>query len=166
MTIQIGDLVEFEGARWLVSQQHRGVRTVVLRQLDGRSQEIPNDLPACKVIVHLPSKWPFLKLPEKSSPITDITIARDAKTSVLKPMHAWVPAEPLHNGGVIYFHPKLDLRPGEVLAAKHANGQLTRVNITKSYGTLRRKLDLEESKKPVVPQTRYDHLLMEDEGDD
>lgn len=165
MPIQIGDLVEFEGARWLVSQQHRGVRTVILRQLDGRSLEIANDLATCKVIIHLPTQWPFLTLPEKSSPLTDFTITRGSKTLVLKPMHAWVPAEPLHNGGVVYFHPKLDLRPGEVLAAKHANGTLTRVNITPSYGTLRRKLALEESKKPVVPQTRYDHLLMADEDD-
>jgi hypothetical protein len=164
--IQIGDLVEFEGVRWLVSHQHRGVRTVILRQLDGASQEIANDHAACKVIAHLPTKWPFLTLPEKTSPITEITIARESKTLALKPMHAWVPAEPLHNGGVIYFHPKLDLRTGEVLAAKHANGTLTRVNITKSFGTLRRKLAIEEAKKPVIPQTRYDHLLMADDSND
>lgn len=162
MPLQIGDLVEFEGARWLVSQQHRGVRTVILRQLDGKSLEIANDLATCKVIAHLPN-WPFLTLPNKTSPLTEITITRGQKTSVLKPMHAWVPAEPLHNGGCVYFNPKLDLRPGEVLAAKHANGSMTRVNVTKTFGTLRRKVAIEEAKKPSVPQTRYDHLLMEDD---
>lgn len=166
MPIQIGDLVEYQGARWFVSQRHSGVRTVVLRQLDGNSQEIPNDDPEAKVIGNLPTQWPFIAVPKKTSPLVEITVARSGRTFTLEPMKAWVPADPLHNGGVLYFHPKIALRPGEVLVARHANGAVTRVNVTKSFGTVQRRMALTESKKPPpAPQTRYDHLMADEDED-
>lgn len=166
MPLQIGDLVEYMSSRWLVSQQHRGVRTVVLRQLDGKAQEVANDDSACKVIANLPTQWPFITIPKKSSPIASITVARGVRVFSLKPMEAWVPADPLHNGGVLYFNPRLNLRQGEVLVARHANGALTRVNVTASYGTAQRKLLIDEAKRaPEAPQTRYDHLLMDEDDD-
>lgn len=166
MPIQVGDLVEFQDARWFVSQRHDGVRTVILRQLDGKSTEIPNDDPGCKVIGNLPTQWPFIALPKKSSQIDRITVAREGRNLELHAMKAWVPADPLHNGGVVYFHPKLRLRPGEVLVAHHQDGTSTRINVTKSYGTVQRKLDMAEAKtqaQPTSMPTRFDHLLLEDD---
>jgi hypothetical protein len=164
--IQIGDLVKYQNSHWLVSQRHRGVRTVILRQLDGTAREVANDDPSCEVLAHLPTQWPFITIPKKASAIESITVTRDSRNLLLKPMQAWVPADPLHNGGVLYFNPKINLRQGEVLVARHVNGTLTRVNVTASYGTAQRKLLIEEAKKPgEAPQTRYDHLLMEDDDD-
>lgn len=163
MAIQIGDLVEYRDARWLVSQRHPGVRTVVLRQINGTSEEIPNDTPECKVIANLPTQWPYITIPKKTSQITSITIVRE-KVLELAPMKAWVPADPLHNGGVLYFHPNLRLRQGEVLVARHANGGVTRINVTKSYGTAQQKMEARESRRPAPePQTRYDLLMAEDD---
>ena len=166
MPIQVGDLVEYQGSRWLASQQHRSVRTVILRQLGGIAQEVANDDPLCKVVAHLPTQWPFITVPKKTSAIEALTVTRNQQTFSLKTMHAWAPADPLHNGGVIYFNPKINLRQGEVLVARHRNGTLTRVNVTASYGTAQRKLLIESAKRPEAPQTRYDHLLMAVEGDD
>lgn len=168
MAIQVGDLVEYQECRWLVTQRHDEVRTVILRQLDGKSVEVANDDPACKVISNLPSRWPFIALPKKGSPIDRITVARGSRVMELQPMKAWVPADPLHNGGVVYFHPKLQLRPGEVLVARHKDGTATRVNVTKTFGTVQRKLDLFDAKSPSSAQeeqsaTRYDLLLGDDD---
>lgn len=160
----IGDLVKFDGNRWVVSQQHAGTRTLILRQLDGRSVEIANDDPRCEAIVNLPTKWPFIALRRKKSRIERITITR-TKTSLLRPMMGWVPADPLHCGGVIYFNPALHLRPGEVLVAYHQDGTTTRINVTKSFGTVQRKIDLAESKQSkqsLSMPNRYDILLEDD----
>jgi len=170
MTLRIGDLVEYQNERWYVAQRHAGVRTVILRQLDGKSQEIPNDSDStdCKVIANLPRQWPFVAAPRhsKAGPITDITVVRQHKRFSLKPMQAWVPSDSLQNGGVIYFHPKLALRPGEVLVAHHQNGGITRLSITLAFGTAQRRIALDEFRRdPPAPQTRYDHLMSEEEED-
>jgi hypothetical protein len=167
MPLQIGDLLEHQSLRWMVTQRHPGVRTVVLRQLDGTSLEVPDDQ-ALQVIGNLPSQWPFVAAPRHQAygPIIALSVVRQGKKYALKPMQAWVPSDPLHNGGVLYLHPKLNFRPGEVLVAQHRNGTLSKVSITKSFGTVQRRLAIEEARRdPPTPQTRYDHLLMdEDDG--
>lgn len=165
-TIQIGDLVEYQNERWLVGQRNTGVRTVTLRKLDGTSTEVANDDPTARVVANLPTAWPFITVARKNAPIDQVTITRGGRTSALTPMVAWVPADPLHNGGVLYFHPRLNLRHGEVLVARHANGAMTRINVTPSYGTVQRKLAIDVLKRdPPPPETRYDRLLQDDDDD-
>lgn len=148
-----------------MSQQHPGIRTVVLRQLDGKAIEVANDDSRCRVLANLPTRWPFITLPRKKTRIERIILTRNGNSSAIQPMIGWVPADPLHNGGVIYFHPNLKLRPGEVLVAHHLDGSSTRINVTKTFGTVQRKLDLTEAKQqPVsVPPNLYDRLLGDDD---
>lgn len=166
MPIQVGDLVDFQGARWLVSTRNRSVRTVILRQLDGTATEVADDDSACRVIANLPTAWPFVTIPKKASPIEDIHITRQGRTMRVEPMVAWAPQDPLHNGGVLYFHPKLNLRTGEVLVARHKNGSLTKISVTPTYGTAQRKIQLGEAKHVEAPQTRFDRLLLDEDDED
>lgn len=166
MPLQIGDLVEYQSERWFVERRHTGVRTVTLRQLDGRAVEVPNDIDSseCRVIAHLPTQWPFVAAPKQRYPVEAITFIRGQRFA-LKPMYAWVPGDPLH-GGVLYFHPLLNLRPEEVLIARHTNGALSKLTITKSFGTVQSRVAREEARRsPPAPTTRYEHLLLDDEDD-
>ena len=166
--LRIGDLVEYHGDRWFVTRVDRSVRTVILRKFDNVAEEVPNNDPECRVIANLPSSWPFIAAPRhsKAGPIDRITISRGGTPKLLRPMIAWVPSEALHNGGVIYFHPLLDLKQGEVLVAHHRSQHLSRLNITPTYGTAQRRLALEERRRaPPPPQTRYDVLLVDEEDE-
>jgi len=166
MPLRLGDLVEYQKDRWYVTKRNHGVRTVILRKFDLTGIEIADNDPDCKVIANPPRQWPFISAPRhpKAGLIERITISRKEGPKLLVPMHAWVPSEALHNGGVIYFHPNLKLRPGEVLVARHRTQTLTRLNVTQTFGNVQRRLALDAAKRePPAPQTRYDYLLIDDE---
>ena len=165
--MKVGDLVEFEGVRWKVTVQ-RG-RTCLLTNWQGETRELPedhdrqptNELAPAIVLCHPPEDWPFVqvrcRLPH-AGPIRQML--RDGEP--LQPMVDWIPGDFVRPGGPMFFNPELRLRIGEVLTAKHWRGELSRVNISRGYGTVaaRRARHLRPT-RPPGPENVYDRLVQD-----
>lgn len=165
MPLQVGDLVRYRKGRWVVTKRDNRVRTVVLRGVVA-THEVADDDPEVQHVAHLPTQWPFLAAKRGTSRIVQIILTRGARTVTMRALVDWAPTDPLHGGGVVYFRPGLNLRHGEVLVAHHEDGTTSRLNITKSFGTVVRRKAIEASRQsPPAPQTRYDHLLSDEEDE-
>jgi len=173
--LDIGSIVAYSDHLWRVLRRNHGTRTAILEQWDGTTEELADDADeqqADEVSVWCnPSKdWPFVPAPSKTKagPIEAVTLARPGDRRVLRPMVDWVPSDRRGRGGSLFFHPSLNLRQGEVLSARHKNGSMSRVSITRSFGTLQRRMAVEMAKRRphLPPNTIYSRLMGEDQYED
>lgn len=166
--MKVGDLVEFEGVRWKVTIQRGSVCT--LTNWAGEHRELPtdhdlqpaNELPPVVVLCHPPEDWPFVQVRcrlASAGPVRHMT--RDGQE--LRPMVDWIPGDFLRPGGPMFFNPDLRLRVGEVLTAKHQRGKLSRVAVSRGFGTVARKRARHlRPQRPPGPQNVYDRLVSQD----
>jgi hypothetical protein len=164
--MKIGDLVTYAGHRWKVAVRNSQYRTCTLARPDGPSVEVPDDMdyrplpdrPKLEVICHLATEWPFIAAPvrPRSGPVVKITRRRQD----LMVMYDWVPSDFLRPGGSIFLNPELHLRQGEVLAATHQDKSLSRMVVTATFGTIKRRI-AQQNKPKSAPRVRtvYDHLM-------
>jgi hypothetical protein len=165
MNMKIGDVVLYENRRWKIVSHNRDFRTSVIADFDGNKIEVPDDLDQGELLSVLfnPSEsWPFTSVPvkAKAGPLRRVTRGDLA----LRPMADWIPSDFLRPGGAIFFNPVLRLRTGEILVATHQDGTLSRITITKGFGTVRRKVARAEKKNAPKPQQMsvYDRLMAGD----
>lgn len=165
--MQVGELVEYKGHTWRVYRTDRQVRTATLIRWDGVQEEIENDNEEAKVVANPSRSWPFVAAPVRSSRvgrIVKLTRVVRNRPQELIPYVDWVPSDPLRAGGSIFLNPELKFCIGEVLSAEHQDGSLSRISITKSFGTLsqRRK----RAEKPKIPQRLNRLQNIYDDDDD
>jgi len=160
--MKIGDVVQYGDSRWKVLSFSRELRLFTLMNLEGSKVEVPDDSdtgdkPILSVLSNPADSWPFAiaKMSQQSGPV--IEIRRGAR--VLSPMIDWVPSDFIRPGGAIFFNPYLRLKTGEILAVQHKSGRLSRITITKAFGTVQRKKARATKAVPKPMPSSYDRIL-------
>jgi len=166
--VRIGNIVEYQDKRWLVTGQKPG-RLCVLRTWEGTEVEVPEqfdkDATSGLKIVGASQTWPFLTAPMrgKEGPVTQVTIMRDGRQRVLQPLTDWVPASLHQPGGALYFNPSLHLQRGEILVASRKSGKMDRLVVNAGFLTLRQRQRRATMATQTPTRSVYDHLLDDDE---
>jgi len=171
--MQVGDIIELHGSgpedRYRVLQHERMTRTYkVIQWSTGTLMEVADDMDAtddqCQVVCNPAADWPFVATkvrPTRIGPV--ISVLRSSENRLLIPMQDWAPTDQLKAGGALFFSPDLRLRQGEVLVATHREGTMTRIAITKAFGSVKlRRKRAERARKPPEPPTAFDRILQED----
>lgn len=163
--MEIGDVTLYQNQYWKLVTRNTNFRTCVITDFDGNKVEIPDDLDKSDklAVLYNPSKsWPFTSVPDKikAGPLRRVSRG----TTLLRPMVDWMPSDFLRSGGAIFFNPALRLSTGEILVATHQSGALSRITITKAFGTVRRKIARAENRSapPKEPMSVYDRLMAGD----
>lgn len=135
--MNLGTLVSFEGHRWRVYKVDRHVKTVTLIRWGGVFEEIADDNPGVSVVAD-PSEWPVVtaRVRPNAGPLAKLSLTRGTRPRPLEPLVDWVPSDMGRAGGSIFINPGLKLRTGEVLIAEYKSGAVSRIVITKRYGTM------------------------------
>lgn len=171
----VGDLVAHQGERWVVVRIDAHVRMALLVNQAVRRLEVPDTLDkdepeSLQVIANPPATWPLVAFPTKrlTGPVTKIAIPNAAaRERDLETWVDWVPADPVREGGTIYFNPELRLRHGEVLIATFKNGMRGRITIPRNFGTVAQRAAAAAPKyAPSEERDRFNRDIMgEEEGD-
>lgn len=169
--MKVGDVVRYEKTRWRVMTHSAEMRTCILLNFQGVKVEVPDDLDSgleLKVLYN-PEDWPFAAIPVKTSfgrvvsvtrsKINDVETA-SSETVTLEPMVEWIPGDFFKAGGSIFFNPRLQLKPGEILQAVHQNGKSQRITITRGFATM--KTRTKRTEKPAAPLNNYQRILRDD----
>lgn len=135
--MNLGTLVLFEGRRWRVYKVDRHVKTVTLIRWGGALEEIADDDPGATVVAD-PSEWPVVtaRVRPNAGPLVTLSLTRGTRLRKLEPLVDWVPSDMARAGGSIFINPELKLRTGEILIAEYKSGAVSRIVITKRYGTM------------------------------
>lgn len=159
---KIGDIVLYQEARWKVANHSTSFRTCQLIRFDGEKTEIPDDEQSLTVLFNPAESWPFVAGPvhARSGPVVSVQRGQAS----LAPLVDWVPSDFLRPGGSIFFNPALRLRHGEILVGIHQDGTRSRISITKTFGTIKRRQHL-KAHPPKVPSPRssFDRLMNDDD---
>jgi len=142
--MELGDIVEFGGDRWKVSNFNPNHRTCLLTRFDGPPQEVPDDLDlnsdektSLTVLFNPFKSWKYVTAPLKTKAGRMIELRRNSR--ILEPMVDWVPGDFYRAGGAIFLNPELNIHQGEILAVRHITGSLSRVAVTRNFGTVARR---------------------------
>jgi hypothetical protein len=171
--VKVGDLVTYDGRRWKVATSNSQYRTCTLSRPNGPSIDVPDDLDRrpvpelleLKVLCHLSTEWPFIAASArpKAGPIVKITRGRRE----LVMMEDWVPSDFLRPGGSVFLNPDLRLKQGEVLAATHKDGSLSRLAVTGNFGTVKNRIARKNRpRRSPKPRTVYDRLMSDGSFED
>jgi hypothetical protein len=134
---------------------------MTVEQWDGAREEIPEELDEiepqnCQRLGNPNTEWPFVTGVAKA--VVGLRLIRHGKAMDLAVYEDWVPTDRLTTGGAIYFNPKINVRPLEVLTATHPDGSHSRVNIPLGFGTMKQRSQ-RAAVKPSEKQTAYDRLV-------
>jgi hypothetical protein len=190
--IRLGDLIDFNGKRWLVRKLERLTRSAIVIDVAGGLDSIENNLDetdptACVVVGNPVQNWPYVAVPGsrrlgKLQEIRRPSLQLQAGFTVLAPFEDWLVSDALQIGGAIFFNPALNLRYGDVLVGVYQNGT-TRIAIPKQYMSVTQRIAENEAaaaareapETPELPElppelrpprTVYDHLADENYDDD
>lgn len=160
--MQIGDLVSFEKVRWQVESQRDDL--FVIRSWDDQTKEVHPKYLGVKVLVHPPSRWPFVMVPVrvKDGPVVKLTIVREGKVWVFEPLIDWVPADRVRAGGAIFINPTTKLKTGEIVVAHHKSNRLARIAITPSFGSVAQRQAREAKAAPVEIKSVHERVMDDD----
>jgi hypothetical protein len=161
-----GDVVSYDGERWKVLSRDREFRICVLSNWEGRQVEVADDLDKRSgsglALIHQPSAWPFVAVKGTVKGGRILNVYRGGR--LLRPLEDWVPTSIFGTGGSLFFNPALGLRLGEVLTVERERGSVSRISITRSFGTAgHKKRRAEKPWKPRQRATAIDRLMGEDD---
>jgi len=160
--VDIGDLVEVQSKSWQVYKKDSRVRTLTLLHADGTKLEVADDDPEVIFVASPIKNWPFVALPrkpEKSGPIVSIQRTVRGRVLELKANSGWSLSDPGRAGGSVFLNPDLKLKVGDILVAKYHDGSLSRVPITKTFGTMAQKRQRLVEKGQEADSSLYGILL-------
>jgi hypothetical protein len=167
--MRIGNLVEFQDRRWLVTGKRTGL-LCLLRAWDGTEVEVPEladkDVTFGLKVAAQAQAWPFLTAPMrvKEGPVIRVTLMRTGQQRELQPLVDWAPASPYQPGGALFFNPALRLQRSEVLIAIRQRGKMDRLVVSTGFGTLKQRQQRASlANQPPPKVSVYDHLLADDE---
>ena len=176
--MELGDLVQYKGERWLATSFDRVARVMTLYSAGGVKTELPREFdrvhPTELQVVASPSKqWGMLTAPCKGGgggPFVKMVVTGmpgRTKDRVLEPWVDWIPSDFARNGGSFFVRPEVKLLPGMLLLATHRNGSIVRVSVPTTFGTVARRKALAEAKASKPPeQNRFTRLLGADDDDE
>lgn len=152
----IGDVVRHKGSVWKVSARNRDFGTLTLVDADLKRDEVPSDQDL--EVLYSTTGWPFVAIPTKSFKEGRIVlIGHGSRTLHL--LLDWVPSDMTRTGGALFLNPALGLKAGDVLVARHEKGTISRITITKAFGSIQdRGKRKKRPWKPRPPSTIYDRL--------
>jgi hypothetical protein len=162
--LRVGEIVEYADHTWRVFKADRQVRTVTLIRGDSTQEEVEDDTAEVKVVCNPALVWPFTTAPirsERAGRIVKLTRASNPP-QVLSLYVDWAPSSHDRSGGSVFFNPKLRLRIGEVISAEHQDGSLSRITITKTFGTMAQRQRRALPKAPAVSSNRFSSLDEDD----
>lgn len=167
--MDVGDLVNYESQRWFVLSLDRVAKVVALTNQLGERVELPQDFDTSnpvflQVVVNPSKKWQLLtaKVKSNAGPFVRLVIPGlpGRAEIVLDPWIDWIPSDPLRDGGSFFVNPERKLRPGVLLLATHRNGDVVRVVIPQTIGTVaKRKAARAVADPPPKPYTRYSRII-------
>ncbi len=172
--MQLGDLIDWGGRRWIVRRLERQTRTAIIHDGDRSSDTIPDNLDKtkpeeCQVVANPPDDWPFVTLvqrpkfgrlkgigrPHGQGEMTDLVCFQD-----------WVMADPAQPGGAVFLNPLLNLQLGDLLLAIYERGR-ARIPITREFLSTSEKKARAAAPPPEAPRISiYDRLRRNEFADD
>ncbi len=176
--MEVGDLISYEALggvrqRWFVTGYNRHSRLVTLVGRDDSKIELPVDAEKMdvtnpEVICNPPKVWQLLTAPVKSGagPFVKMVIPPILRRPeiILEPWVDWIQSDVFREGGSFFVRPELKLRPGVLILATHEKGQLVRITIPQTIGTVARR-QAAAVPKPKEELTRFSRILLDDEDD-
>ena len=172
----VGDLVAYDGKRWLVSKVDRPLKVALLSILSddsGQKSEVPlewENPPESKlsVIANPTETWPFITVVGKkwAGPLLQIEQPRPRRhIRILHRGTDWVPVDPSQEGGVIFFDPALKLKIGDFLVGTHRSGAIIRMTVPPTFGTVLARVARSAQVKKVEegPKSSFNRILDEDD---
>jgi len=174
--MELGDLVQYQDKRWLVTSYDRVARLMTLYSLDGSKIELPREFDRTHtaelgVVANPPKQWPMLTAPFKSGagPFVRLVVpgppGRDSER-VLEPWVDWVPSDFAREGGSFFVRPEVRLLPGMLLLATHRSGSLIRIVVPKTFGTVAHRVAVSKARAPAArpsEQNRFTRLFNDDD---
>ncbi len=170
--MQLGDLLEWEGRRWLAIMLDRPTRTMTLLSESGTRIGVAMNLEqrrasGCVVVANPAKEWPCILHKQKKRLGKLVAIQRalrlGASVNNLRAFYDWMLTDPdREGGGPIFFNPALGLDVGETLLALFERGT-NKIVVPTSFSTLEARAAKAASKPKELP-TVYDRL-MDDEDD-
>lgn len=163
--MRFGDIVEWQGQRWLVRGLDRDMRTAALTNHIG-AQSVPDDLDrvqpeACQVICNPPKEWPVVSMTPRLKYGRLLSIDRLGPglvmTTVLAHLYEWMVPDPGQIGGGVFFNPSLGLRFGDQLLATYERGK-SRIEIPRTFLSPVQKIARAAIPAPPKRISVYDRL--------
>lgn len=155
--MELGDLVQYKGKRWIVVKFEREVRLMTLMNFSLEKCEVPKDYDKThkeelQVVANPSKQWRVLTAKVKSiksGPFVKLVdpaeMGRPSRTLV--PMVDWVPSDLGRCGGSFFVRPSLSLLPGALLIGTHRDGSSVRILVPKTFGTTAQRVALIENRK-------------------
>jgi hypothetical protein len=175
LSVEIGDLVNYDSQRWFVLNLDRVSRRVSLLNQNGVRVELPKefditDPETLQVAVNPSKSWQLLtaKVKSASGPFVRMVVPGlpGRGEIVLEPWVDWIPSDPLREGGSFFVNPECKLQPGVILLATHKNGSVVRIQVPQTIGTVaKRKAAKVAANPPPRPYTRYTRIMKGFEDD-
>lgn len=166
--LSTGDIFELNSKRLLVCHIDTSEPTLeaLVMDVDGchfRVDYTVDTNPNCTIIGKPAHDWPFVLLPriKWKGPYQVSTTASNGATTPLRHLYDWVVGEPLRNGGALYLHSHLRLRPKDRVLLTYEEGERGLL-IPQGFGSLSDRA-IRIAKKEEIAPTFYDRLLEDDD---
>lgn len=173
--MKAGDLVQLDGGRCLVLRLNAQTRMASLVTQDGRKIEIPDTLDVdspdrMQILVHPPTEWAMIAAPTKrgTGPVVRVVVPPRPRSGIreLAPWIEWIAADPVREGGPLYFSPTVGLGKGDTLIATFRSGYVARITVPMKYGTVAdRKSKTVTTFEPQPERTRFNRDDLDIRGD-
>ena len=167
-----GDLIDWNGERWLVQKTERATKSSILINIRGVREVIPQTLDetapdTCKVIGNPTTEWPFviLQMTNRHGRMGDVFLPEGETRRCLIPFYDWIRIDPLQIGGALFLNPALGIGNGHILLIKCQRGELN-IRIPKSFGSTNQRMERAAAEAMAAPRTVYDRLLGDDFDED
>ncbi len=174
--MNLGDLIDWNGERWLVHKIERTTKSAIVIDRKGLKEVVAQDLDeanadACKVLGNPTSDWPFVTIPpkERCSRVESVIIPSLSGDRVLNAFDDWVRLDPFQIGGPLFLNPGLNLRIGDnVVVCFASKPRPIRINvrITGAFRSATERAARAAKEQMQAPRTVYDRLLGDDFDDD
>lgn len=165
--MRIGDLIEYEGSRWVIVSYDKLVRVGLALDAAGARREVADDAEGLVVVGNPASDWPTIMAPLKLGAGPFVKLSQPGLPGqperVLEPWTQWIQSDPVRDGGSLFIHPSVRLLNGEVLLAQHRNGTVVRLLVPRNFGTVAQRQARVVKPVPPEPMNRFNHILDDDE---
>lgn len=168
--MQVGDLVLYQGQRWLVHRLDKMTRTVFLYNQVGATAELPDmhdrlEPDTIKVVAKPSLDWKVIPAPIKSGagPFVKFTVPGPLgrKARELRPWLDWIPSDPFRDGGSVFVRPGISLPSHTVVIFTHQNGVAARIKLPRILTTVAKTRAV--PKVATVPENRFSRMLDDDD---
>jgi len=159
--MNVGDLIEWQGKRWLVRKIDQSTETAFVVANDGQDTVVDSDADKrgeCRVVCNPPRDWPFVVLTRRGR-VLDVSRATPRGAVPLIRFVDWVKADDLQLGGSVFINPDLRLMYPDRLIVTDAGGPTSSVEIPRNFCSVKDKPPPRPSRSEREPKSIYDHFF-------